>query len=64
MADKSKRVKLELEDSTTGKVRTFYFTLPTLASDDPQTNQDKNRVVILRRKLNLKRVPKGRVKII
>jgi hypothetical protein len=64
MADKSKRVKLELEDPTTGKVWTFSIALPTLASDDPPTNQDKKRVVILRRKLNLKRLHKGRVKII
>jgi hypothetical protein len=64
MTDKPKRVKLELEDPTTGKVWTFSIALPTLASDDPPTSQDKKRVVILRRRLNLNKLPKGRVKII
>jgi len=61
---KPKRVKLEFEDPITGEVRTLYFTLPTLENDDPPTNQDKKRVVILRRRLNLKRLTKGRVKVI
>ncbi|HMH42165.1 MAG TPA: hypothetical protein VK557_01670 [Pyrinomonadaceae bacterium] len=57
-------MKLEFEDPITGEVRTLYFTLPTLENDDPPTNQDKKRVVILRRRLNLKRLTKGRVKVI
>lgn len=64
MAGKSKRVKLQLEDPTTGKMRTLEFTLPTLNSDCPRTNPLKQRVIILRRKLRWKTLTKVEVKVI
>lgn len=64
MSSKSKRVKLQLEDPATGKVRTLEFTLPTLGSDCPRTNLFKQRVVIVRRKLKWNRLTKVRVKVI
>ncbi len=64
MAGKSKRVKLQLEDPATGKVRTLEFTLPTLGSDCPRTNLFKQRVVIIPRKLRSKRLTKVCVKVI
>jgi hypothetical protein len=64
MAGKSKRVKLQLEDPATGKLRTLEFTLPTLNTDCPRTDLFKQKVIILRRKLRWKRPTKVRVKVI
>jgi hypothetical protein len=64
MTGKSKRVKLQIEDPATGKVRTLEFTVTILDSDCPRTNPHKQRVIILRRRLRWKRLPKVRVKII
>jgi len=64
MAGKSERVKLQLEDPTTGKVRTLEFTLPTLTRDCSQSNPLKQRVIIIRRKPRLKKLTKMRVKVL
>lgn len=56
---KSKRVKLQIEDPVTGKVRTLEFILPTRNSDCPRTDLFKQKVIILRRKLRWKRLAKG-----
>jgi hypothetical protein len=64
MTRKSKRVKVQLEDPATGKVRRLEFTLPTLTYDCPRTNLFKQRVVIIRRKLRWKGRTKVRVKVI
>jgi hypothetical protein len=64
MSGKSKRVKVELEDPITGKVRALEFTLPTLTSDCSQTNPLKQRVITIRRKPRSKGLTKVRVKVV
>jgi hypothetical protein len=58
MARKSKRVKLQLEDPATGKVRTLEFSVTILDSDCSRTNPLKQRVIVLRRNLRWKRLTK------
>jgi hypothetical protein len=64
MAGKSKRVKVQFTNPTTGQVRRFNFPLPTPDSDCPGTNPVKERVVIIRRRLSWKSMTKRRVKVI
>ena len=64
MASKSKRVKVVFRNPTTGEVRTFKFTVTILDSDCPGTNPGSQKVVIIRRVPNWKRLSKLRVKVI
>jgi hypothetical protein len=64
MASKSKRVNVVMENSTTGEVRTFNFSVTILDSDCPQTNPVRQRVVIVRRVPSWKRLSKVRVKVL
>jgi hypothetical protein len=64
MASKFKRVKVVIENPTTGDVRTFKSNRTTPASDCPRTNPLKQRVVIIRRRLSWKKLSKLRLKLI
>jgi hypothetical protein len=64
MAAKSKNVKVQFKNPTTGEVRTFKLTLTTPATDSSQTNLLKERVVIIRRMLSSNELAKVRVKVI
>ena len=64
MASKSKRVRVQIENPTTGEVRTFNVTLTIPDSDCPRSDPHRQRVVIIRRRLNWKKLSKPRVKII
>lgn len=64
MASKSKRVKLVIENPTTGELRTFKFPITILDSDCHQTNPVRQRVIIVRRLQSWKRLTKVRVKVI
>jgi hypothetical protein len=64
MAGKSKRVKLQLEDPATGKLRTLEFTLPMLTSDCCHTNPLKQSVIIIRRRPRSTKLTKARAKVV
>ena len=64
MASKSKRVKVVIENPTTGEVRTFKFTVTILDRDCPQTNPGRQRVFTIRRVPSWRRLSKVRVKVI
>lgn len=53
MASKSKRVKVVIENPTTGEIRTFNVTLTILDSDCPRSDPHRQRVVIIRRAAEL-----------
>ena len=60
----SRRVRVVIENSTTGEVRTVNFTLTTLINDCRFTVPPKERVVIIRRMLSPNELAKVRVKVI
>jgi len=64
MTDKPKHVKLVIENPTTGEIKTLEFTLPRLTNDCPETNQHRQRVVVIRRRLSWKKLSKLPKKII
>ncbi len=64
MVSKSKRVKVVIENPTTGEVRTFKFILTIPDIDCPRSNPGRPRVVTIRRMPSWKGLTKVRVKVI
>jgi hypothetical protein len=64
MRRKSQRIKVVIENSTTGEKRTVNFILMTPAGDYSQTNQREESAIIIRRMPGWKRLSKVRVEVI